>query len=86
MIEREEAEERTSGGIVLPDNAREKVNRGKVISVGPGKLDKKGRRAPIPLKAGDRVLIHKYGGEELKVDGRKYLLIREDDILALIKE
>ena len=86
MIEREEAEERTSGGIVLPEKTREKVNRGKVISAGPGRLDKEGRRIPMTVKAGDRVLINKYGGEEFKVEGHEYLLIREDDILALIKE
>lgn len=86
MIEREEAEEHTSGGIVLPDKAREKVNRGKVISIGAGRLDKEGRRIPMTVKAGDRVLINKYGGEEFKVEGHEYLLIREDDILALIKE
>jgi chaperonin GroES len=86
MIEREEAEERTSGGIVLPDKAREKVNRGKVISVGAGRLDKEGRRIPMTVKAGDRVLINKYGGEEFKVEGHEYLLIREEDILALINE
>jgi chaperonin GroES len=86
MIERDEAEERTSGGIVLPDKAREKVNRGKVISVGPGKLDKEGRRIRMTVKAGDHVLINKYGGEEFKVEGHEYLLIREDDILALVKE
>jgi chaperonin GroES len=86
MIEREEAEERTSGGIVLPDKAREKVNRGKVISVGPGKLDKEGRRVPMTVKAGDRVLINKYGGEEFKMDDCEYLLVREEDILAFMKE
>jgi chaperonin GroES len=86
MIELEEAKERTSGGIVLPDKAREKVNRGKVISVGPGKLDKQGRRIPMTVKAGDRVLINKYGGEEFKVEDHEYLLIREEDVLALMKE
>ena len=83
---REEADERTAGGIVLPDKAREKVNRGKVIAAGPGKLSKEGKRIPLTVKAGDRVLMNKFGGEEFEMDDCEYLLIREEDILALITD
>jgi chaperonin GroES len=84
VVVREEADERTAGGIVLPDKAREKVNRGKVIAAGPGKLNKEGRRTAMTVKPGDRVLMNKYGGEEFEMDECEYLLIREEDILALI--
>ena len=84
VVVREEADERTAGGIVLPDKAREKVNRGRVIAAGPGKLSKEGKRIPMKLKAGDRVLMNKYGGEEFEMNDCEYLLIREEDILALI--
>lgn len=86
VVVREEADERTAGGIVLPDKAREKVNRGKVIAAGPGKLSNEGKRIPMKLKAGDRVLMNKHGGEEFELDDCEYLLIREEDILAVIRE
>ena len=86
VVVREEADERTAGGIVLPDKAREKVNRGKVIAAGPGKLSKEGKRVPMTVKSGDRVLMNKYGGEEFEMDDCEYLLIREEDILALITD
>jgi chaperonin GroES len=86
LVEREEAEKRTAGGIVLPDKARDKSKRGKVLSVGNGKLNKDGKRFPLTVKPGDRVLFSGYSGEEIKTDGREVLLIREDDILAVIHD
>ncbi len=85
LVEREESEERTAGGIVLPDKARDKSKRGKVLSVGNGKLNKDGKRIPPTVKLGDLVLFSGYSGEEIKFDGKEVLLIREDDILAVIR-
>src|SRR6476660_634550 len=79
-----EAEERTAGGIVLPDTAKEKPQRGRVVSVGPGKLLDNGERAPIGVKEGDEILFGKYSGTELKVDGEEIKILRESDILAKI--
>ncbi len=86
VIERDDADERTEGGLYLPDKAKEKVNRGRVIAVGPGKLDDAGKRVPLSVQAGDHVLMNKYGGEEFKVDDVEYALVREDDILAVIED
>jgi len=86
LVEREEAEKRTAGGIVLPDKAQDKSKRGKVLSVGNGKLNKDGKRSPLTVKPGDRALFSGYSGEEIKIDGREVLLIREDDILAVIHD
>jgi chaperonin GroES len=85
VVERDEAEERTAGGIVLPDKAKEKINRGKVIAVGDGRWDDKGNRVPMQVKTGDRVLFSKYGGDDFKPEEEEYLLIRETDILAVIE-
>ena len=84
VIKQIEAEEKTSGGIVLPDTAKEKPQRGKVLSVGPGKLLDNGTRAEIALKEGDEVLFGKYSGTDLKVDGDEVKILRETDILAKI--
>jgi chaperonin GroES len=84
VIKQIEAEEKTSGGIVLPDTAREKPQRGLVVSVGPGKLLENGSRAEIALKEGDEVLFGKYAGTELKVDGEEVKILRESDILAKV--
>lgn len=84
LVEREEAEHQTSGGIVLPDKAQKKSKCGKVLAVGNGKLDKEGKRIPLTVKPGERVLFAGYSGEEIEVDGRDVLLIREDDILAVL--
>jgi len=84
VVERDETDERTSGGIVLPDNAKEKVNRGKVIAVGGGKLNDDGKRVPLQVKVGDRVLFSKYSGDDYKLGDDECLLIRESDILAVI--
>ncbi|WP_169976620.1 co-chaperone GroES [Tautonia rosea] len=84
VIKEIEAEEKTSGGIVLPDTAREKPQRGRVVAVGPGKLLDNGNRAEIGLKEGDEVLFGKYAGTEIKVDGEEIKILRESDVLAKI--
>jgi chaperonin GroES len=85
VVEREESEEVTAGGIVLPDSARDKPARGKVISVGDGRLLDNGTRAPFQVKAGDRVLFLSYAGDEFKVGDQELLLMREEDVLAIIE-
>ena len=82
VIEQLEAEEKTAGGIVLPDTAKEKPQRGKVVAVGPGKMLKDGKRAPMSLKKGDEVIYAKYSGSEIEIDGKEYVIIRETDVLA----
>ncbi|HHV62035.1 MAG TPA: co-chaperone GroES [Firmicutes bacterium] len=76
-------EERTKGGIVLPDTAKERPQEGEVIAVGPGKLLENGQRAPMDVKPGDKVIYAKYGGTEIKIDGEEYLILRQSDILAI---
>ena len=84
VVEPFEAEERTVGGIVLPDTAREKPQQGKVIATGPGKLlEKTGERGKMSLKVGDRVFYGKYTGTEIEIDGTEYVILRESDILAV---
>lgn len=83
VVEPFEAEERTAGGIVLPDSAREKPNQGKVIAVGPGKLLDSGERGQMSLKVGDRVLYGKYSGNEIEIDGTKFVIMRESDVLGV---
>lgn len=78
-----EEEERTAGGIVLPDTAKEKPQKGEVIAVGSGKLLDNGERVPLEVKVGDRIIFAKYGGTEVKVNGTEYLILRENDILAI---
>ncbi len=84
VIEPLEAEEKTQGGIVLPDSAKEKPTKGKVISVGEGKLLDSGKRAKLLVKKGDQVLYGKYAGTEITVGGKDYLILKENDILAKI--
>ena len=84
VVEREESETMTAGGIVLPDTAKDKPTRGKVISVGEGRLNKDGTRTALQVKVGDRVLFTSYAGEQFKLGDRDLLLMREDDILAVI--
>ena len=86
VCQRDDAEETTAGGIVLPDSAKEKVNRARVIAVGPGKLDDDGNRHPLSVSAGDHVLLNKYGGDEFDVDDITYTIVKESDILAVIEE
>jgi len=79
-----EAEEKTAGGIIIPDNAKEKPQKGEVIAVGPGKVTDKGQKIEVSLKKGDKVLYGKYSGTEVTIDGEDYLIVRESDILAII--
>ncbi len=85
VVTRLEAEEKTKGGIVLPDTAREKPSKGRVVAVGEGRLLGNGKRIPIDLKKGDNILFGKYAGSEVTVDGKEYLMMRESDILAKIE-
>lgn len=86
VIKREESEETTAGGILLPDSAKDKPARGEVISVGNGRLLDDGSRGELQVKVGDRVIFSSYGGETLNVDDEELLLMREDDILAVIED
>ena len=81
-----EREERTQGGIYLPDTAKEKPQEGKVVAVGSGKLLQNGERAPVSVKVGDRVLFPTYAGTEVKIDGTEYLIMNENEILAVVEE
>lgn len=85
VVQREESEERTSGGILLPDSAKDKPTRGRVISVGDGRMLDCGSRAPLQVKAGDRVLFTSYAGEQIEVDGEEYLLMSESEVLAVLE-
>ena len=85
LVERlEEEEEQKVGGIIIPDSAKEKPQQGKVIAVGAGKADKDGKRIPLDVKDGDTILFGKYSGQEIKVDGNEYLIMREDEVLAVV--
>jgi chaperonin GroES len=84
VVQTLEAEETTAGGIVLPDNAKEKPQRGKVIAVGPGKMLDSGNRGELGITVGDEVIFGKYGGSDVEVEGEEYKILRETDILAKI--
>jgi chaperonin GroES len=84
LVKRIEAEEKTAGGIIIPDTAKEKPQEGEVVAVGPGKRLDNGSVQEMGLKAGDRILFSKYGGTEVKMDGQEYLIMREDDILGVV--
>jgi chaperonin GroES len=86
LVQRLEAESKTAGGIVLPDTAKEKPQRGKVISVGQGKLLEDGTRREVNVKKGDMVLFTSYAGTEIKIDGKDYLIMDESDIMAKIEQ
>ena len=85
LVERIEAESKTSGGIIIPDTAKEKPAEGKVVSVGEGLRDDHGKRVALDVKKGDRVLFAKWGGTEVKVDGKELIILKESDILAVIE-
>jgi len=85
LVKRLEEEEKTAGGIIIPDSAKEKPAEGEVVAVGPGKQNDKGDRVALQVKEGDRVLFSKYGGTDVKLDGEDYLIMREDDILGVIE-
>lgn len=84
VVKRLEAEEKTAGGIVLPDSAKEKPKQGKILSVGDGRLLENGERSPFQVKEGDRVLFTSYAGNEVTVDGEELLIMTEDDVLAIV--
>jgi chaperonin GroES len=85
IVQRLEEEEKTKGGIIIPDTAKEKPIEGKVIAVGTGRIKKDGTKIPLEVKKGNRVLYAKYAGTEVKIDGEEYLIMKEDDILAIIE-
>jgi chaperonin GroES len=85
IVKRLDSEERTKGGIIIPDSAKEKPLEGKVIAVGGGKRDEKGKAIAMVVKKGDRVLFGKYSGNEIKIDGDELVIVREEDILAVIE-
>jgi len=85
LVKREEAGDTVRGGIIIPDTAKEKPQEGKVIATGPGRLDEDGKRVPLELKVGDRILMGKYSGTEVKIDGDEHIIMREDDVLAVIE-
>jgi len=85
LVKRVEAEEKSKGGIILPDSAKEKPKEGKVISVGNGKINDKGERVALTVKEGDTILFSAYAGTEIKVEGEDFLIMREEDVLAVIE-
>jgi len=84
LVLRIKSDEKTVGGIIIPDTAKEKPLEGKVVAVGEGRYDKDGKRIPVDLKVGDKVLFARYGGTEIKIDGVEHLMMREEDILGVI--
>ena len=86
LVERVEAESKTAGGIVLPDTAKEKPQRGKIVAVGEGKVLEDGTRRPVQVKKGDLVLFTSYAGTDIKIDGKEYLIMDESDIMAVIEK
>ena len=84
VVRRVDAEEKTKGGIIIPDTAKEKPQEGEVIAVGPGARDESGKVQALDVKVGDRILFGKYSGSEVKVDDKEYLILREEDVLAIL--
>ena len=85
LVQPLEAEEKTSSGIYIPDTAKEKQQRGKIVAVGKGRIDDNGKLQPLEVKAGDTVLYGRYSGTELKIEGDDYIILKEEDILAILK-
>ncbi len=85
LVQRVEEEAKTSGGIIIPDTAKEKPQQGRVVAVGAGKIGDDGKRQPVGVKAGDRILFGKYSGSEVKLDGEEHLIMREEDVLAILE-
>jgi chaperonin GroES len=85
IVKRLEEEERTKGGIIIPDTAKEKPQQGKVVAIGPGKLNEKGERLPMEVKENDKILFGKYAGTEVKIGDEEYLIIHQDDVLGIIE-
>lgn len=86
LVKRLEEEEKTKGGIIIPETAKEAPAEGKVVAVGQGKRDENGKIVPLDVKAGDKVIFSKYGGTEVKIDGVEHLIMREEDILGVIEK
>ena len=86
LVRRIEADEKTAGGIIIPDTAKEKPSQGEVIAVGPGSRDESGKLIPIDLPAGDRVLFGKWSGTEIKIDGEDLLIMKESDVLGVVED
>ena len=86
IVQRIDEGEQNVGGIIIPDSAKEKPQQGTVIAVGNGKANDNGKRIPLDVKAGDRILFGKYSGQEIKLDGQEYLIMKEDDVLAVIED
>ena len=86
VVKRIEAEEKSAGGIVIPDTAKEKPQQGEVVAVGPGGRDEAGKLIPIDVKAGDRILFGKWSGTEVKIDGVEYLIMKESDIMGVLEQ
>ena len=84
LVRRMEAEEKVKGGIIIPDTAKEKPLEGKVVAVGSGRLDDNGKRIPMEVKVGDRVLVGKYAGQEVKIDDIEHVILREEEILGIV--
>lgn len=85
LVQRVKEEEKTKGGIIIPDTAKEKSVEGRVIAAGIGKLSEEGKRIALEVKKGDRILFGKYSGNEIKIEGKEYLIMREDDVLGIIE-
>ena len=85
LVKREEPSETVRGGIIIPDSAKEKPQEGKVVAVGKGRVDESGKIIPMEVKKGDRILMGKYSGTEVKLDGDEHIILREDDVLAIIE-
>tara|TARA_B100000614_G_C14371625_1_gene421608 strand:- start:368 stop:655 length:288 start_codon:yes stop_codon:yes gene_type:complete len=85
LVERVEEDEKTKGGIIIPDTAKEKPAEGKVVATGNGRMGEDGKLLPMDVKVGDRVLFSKYGGTEVKIDGIDYLIMRQDDVLGVVE-
>lgn len=86
VVERIEAEEKTAGGIIIPDSAKEKPQQGRVVAVGPGGRDETGKLIPLDLQIGDRVLFGKWSGTEVKLDGVEYLIMKESDVMGVLTD
>ncbi len=85
LVIREEEEKKSAGGIIIPDTAKEKPQWGMIVAAGPGKMGEDGKRSPLEVKEGDRVLFSKYAGTEIKLDGVEHVFMKEDDILSIVK-
>ncbi|RPJ44441.1 MAG: co-chaperone GroES [Candidatus Latescibacterota bacterium] len=85
LVKRLEAEDKSKGGIIIPDTAKERPNQGRVIAVGDGAKDKEGKRMPVQIKVGERILFSSYAGTELKLEGDEFVILREDDVYGVIE-